>query len=310
MVVGLSGHVPTVSEPAGASIRRAARPDGENYGLVWRPLVYVTGKGGTGKTSVAAALARVLVPGRRHARSGRAGPDRQGRRPRVPRPVRLRDRRRTGDRPRPRHAGRPADVLRARAGRTGRDGGPWRPRALGRSRVHRVSRRGAHVPGRRDDHDLPDLAEREQEPKCSRGVLVPRPPATSSSTGASSSREDLFIRSASESPPVDVAAGMLGSTLLDDRVAHALGDVDDRLADPGSRGDRARGASSPGAGRRRGAGRPWRNGSLPRFRSRGEGGRHGRLDASERADRRRRVVRMRPVRMRAAKAWTTFSSRA
>ena len=60
-VMGLGGHGPTVREPARASIRRAARPDTENYGFALCPLVYITGKGGTGKTSVAAALAQVLA---------------------------------------------------------------------------------------------------------------------------------------------------------------------------------------------------------------------------------------------------------
>src|SRR6478609_9414414 len=41
-VMGLSGHRPTVREPAGTSIRRAARPDTENYGFAWPPLVYIT----------------------------------------------------------------------------------------------------------------------------------------------------------------------------------------------------------------------------------------------------------------------------
>ena len=62
-----------------AAIREAARDLAEDYGVLGRPLVYVTGKGGVGKTTIAGALAlAVAARGRCGARlRRRAAPARR-----------------------------------------------------------------------------------------------------------------------------------------------------------------------------------------------------------------------------------------
>src|SRR5215207_3201960 len=57
MLMADGGHGTTVRGGVPAAIREAARDLAEDYGVLRRPLVYVTGKGGVGKTTVASALA-------------------------------------------------------------------------------------------------------------------------------------------------------------------------------------------------------------------------------------------------------------
>jgi energy-coupling factor transporter ATP-binding protein EcfA2 len=54
-------HAATVRAPPSRAIRNLALSSAENYGALSRPFVFVTGKGGTGKTTVARALAAIVT---------------------------------------------------------------------------------------------------------------------------------------------------------------------------------------------------------------------------------------------------------
>jgi hypothetical protein len=69
------GHDATVRAGVTPAIRESARLLADNYGVSERPLVFVTGKGGVGKTTVAGALALVVAERRRSALVCGSGPE-------------------------------------------------------------------------------------------------------------------------------------------------------------------------------------------------------------------------------------------
>jgi anion-transporting ArsA/GET3 family ATPase len=69
MVIGHGGHETTVRRSDRRSIRKDSPKLADDYGVLTRPLVFVTGKGGTGKSTVAEALARAVAPGARVCRT-------------------------------------------------------------------------------------------------------------------------------------------------------------------------------------------------------------------------------------------------